>query len=109
MGEPLVESLDYVGLDVFPDVFLPLAPDGQPGDLRSSVIGVLETMRSVWLPAAGIPDRVPLHITEHGWPTGAGRYPERQAQVLDTVIRTIHDIGRPAQHRAIHAIRSPWR
>jgi hypothetical protein len=93
MGESLVESLDYVGLDFFPDVFRLLAPDGQPGDLRSSVTGVLETMRSIWLPAAGIPERVPIHITEHGWPTGAGRHPERQAQVLDMVIRTVHDAG----------------
>ncbi|HXM40370.1 MAG TPA: hypothetical protein VN924_03915 [Bryobacteraceae bacterium] len=93
MGERLVESLDYGGLDFFPDVFRRVAPDGQPGDLRSSVTGVLETMRSVWLPAAGIPNRVPIHIAEHGWPTGAGRHPERQAEVLDTVIRTVHDLA----------------
>jgi hypothetical protein len=93
MGERLVESLDYVGLDFFPDVFRPVLPDGQPGDLRSSVTGVLETMRSVWLPAAAIPNRVPIHITEHGWPTGAGRDPERQAEILETVIRTVHELA----------------
>ncbi|MGB2668266.1 MAG: hypothetical protein WAK48_30035 [Candidatus Acidiferrum sp.] len=41
------EALDYVGLDFFPDVFRPLAPDGQQGDLKQSVRGVLETLRRV--------------------------------------------------------------
>jgi hypothetical protein len=88
-----VESLDYVGLDFFPDVFRPAASDGQPGDLVSSVIAVLETLRYVWLPSAGIPDRIPIHITEHGWPTSPTRSVAHQAQVLETVIRTIHDLS----------------
>jgi hypothetical protein len=83
------ESLDYVGLDFFPDVFRPVAPAGTPGDLISSVRGILETMRNVWLPAAGIVSHTPIHITEHGWPTGPNRSPLQQAQTLETVIRTI--------------------
>jgi hypothetical protein len=90
-NQNFLDALDYVGLDFFPDVFRSVAPDGQPGDLASSVIGVLETMRNVWLPAAGIPERVAIHITEHGWPTGVARSYSRQAEVLDAVIRTIHD------------------
>lgn len=81
--------LDYAGLDFFPDVFASAAPDGQPGDLRASVRSVLETMRNEWLPAAGIGSGIPIHITEHGWPTGPERSYERQAQVLETVIRTV--------------------
>jgi hypothetical protein len=89
-GEQFVEALDYVGLDFFPDVFRRVAPDGQAGDLTSSVIGILETMRSVWLPSAGIGDRVPIHIAENGWPTSTGRTFDRQAEVIERVIRTIH-------------------
>jgi hypothetical protein len=85
-GEDFVGSLDYVGLDFFPDVFRRVAV----GDLTASVIGVLETMRTVWLPAAGIPDTVPIHITEHGWPTSVGRELERQAEVIEQVVRTVH-------------------
>jgi len=89
-GEPFVQAVDYVGLDLFPDVFRRVSPDGQPGDLKSSVVGVLETMRSVWLPTAGIPYEVPIHITEHGWPTSSGRGMDRQAEVIEQVMRTIH-------------------
>ncbi len=88
--KPFVQSLDYVGLDFFPDVFRRVAVDGQPADLTSSVIGVVQTMRSVWLPSAGIPETVPIHITEHGWPTNAGRSMERQAVSIERVIRAVH-------------------
>lgn len=87
------DCLDYVGLDFFPDVFRPVARNGEPGDLTSSVTGVLETLRKVWMPAAGIGDHVAIHITEHGWPTGIGRSEERQAEILEKVIRTVHDLS----------------
>jgi hypothetical protein len=32
---------------------------------------------------------LPLVITEHGWPTGPGRPPERQAGVVRTVVESI--------------------
>jgi hypothetical protein len=90
-GSSFVESLDYVGLDFFPDVFRPLAPDGEPGDLRSSVAAVLNHYRNVSMAAAGIPASVPLHINENGWPTGPTRTYERQAAVVETIIQTIYE------------------
>jgi hypothetical protein len=87
------DALDYVGLDFFPDVFRPVSPPGTPGDLTSSVIGILETMRHTWLPAAGISSQIPIHITEHGWPTASNRSLAQQAETLETVIRTIHTLS----------------
>ncbi len=84
------DSLDYVALDFFPDVFRPAAPDGQPGDLSSSTLAVLETMRTIWLPSAKISASTPIHITESGWPTGPTRTPDQQSAALEKVVRTIH-------------------
>jgi len=82
-GQPFLDSLDYVGLDFFPDVFSPAA------DLRADVLNVLETMRSTWLAAAGIPATVPIHIAENGWPTGPTRSCVQQSAVLETIVRTL--------------------
>jgi hypothetical protein len=90
-GRAFLDALDYVALDFFPDVFRPTAPDGEPGDVRDSVLHVLRALREEWLPAAGIPASVSIHIGENGWPTGPMRTYERQARVLETVIRTIHE------------------
>lgn len=90
-GTEFLDSLDYVGLDFFPDVFRAVAPDGEPGDLASSVRGVFQAMRSDWLPKAGIPESIPIYVCEHGWPTNQGRSEDRQARVLDCTIRTIYD------------------
>ena len=90
-GQSLLDALDYVGLDFFPDVFRPLAPDGSPGDIRRSVASVLAHFRQVHMAAANIPMEVPIHITENGWPTGPTRPYERQAEVLEMVVRIIHE------------------
>jgi hypothetical protein len=86
-GAAFVEALDYVGLDFFPDVFRPA------GDIAGAVTGVLEAMRDQWLADAGIPPSVRIHITEHGWPTCDGRSLDRQAEVLDTVVRTLASLS----------------
>ena len=85
-GQAFVDAVDYVGLDFFPDVFRP-----EP-DLRSALTGVVETMRNEWLPAAGIPESIPIHVAENGWPTGPARSFERQSLVFETTIRTLLEV-----------------
>jgi hypothetical protein len=92
-SERFSDCLDYVGLDFFPGVFRPVAPTGKPGDLTSSAVAVLGTLRRVWMPAAGITEHVPIHITENGWPTGKDRPEERQAETLEAMIRTVHGLS----------------
>jgi hypothetical protein len=51
-----------------------------------------------------------LVITEHGWPTGPGRTPQRQAEVLRTVVDVI---TRNAEELGItgyihHTLRDSW-
>jgi hypothetical protein len=84
-GGEFRDALDYVGLDFFPDVFRPVPAERFAG----TVAGVLRHFRRESLGAGGIPGSVPVHVTEHGWPTGSGRPPERQAEVLETVVRAV--------------------
>ncbi|MFF2042066.1 hypothetical protein ACFVVX_16690 [Kitasatospora sp. NPDC058170] len=78
-------SLDYVGLDFFPDVF-----HRQPADLLpGAVAAVVTDFRDTSLPKAGIGREVPIRICENGWPTGPDRTEQRQAEVVETVIRTV--------------------
>ncbi|MFE2228320.1 hypothetical protein [Streptomyces kronopolitis] len=80
-----LRSLDYVGLDFFPDVFRPVAA----GQLADAVTAVLTAFRRTDLERAGIPGSVAIRICENGWPTGPGRGEQRQAAVLETVVRTV--------------------
>lgn len=84
-GREFVDALDYVGLDFFPDVFQPIASE----QLVDAVTAVLTGFRQRCLPAAGIPESTPIHITETGWPTGPGRSYARQETMLDNVVRTV--------------------
>jgi len=88
----LRDAIDYIGLDFYPDVFRPVALDGQPNDLEQSVKGVLRHFRNVNLKTGNIPLSVPIHITENGWATGDNRTYERQAEVMDKIIRTVLSI-----------------
>jgi hypothetical protein len=83
-GDRFIADLDYIGLDFFPDVFRPIS-----ADRIGAVAGaLLAEHRCERLTPAGL-GHLPLVITEHGWPTGPGRPPARQADVLRTVVATI--------------------
>ena len=90
-GARFAGALDYVGLDFFPDVFRPVPA----AELGETVAGVLAHFRERCLPAAGIAGSVPIHVTEHGWPTGPDRSPARQAEVLETVVRAVAERAEP--------------
>ena len=81
-------ALDYVGLDFFPDVFRPIPAD----QLEQTIEFVIQSLRKRDLPAAHIETGVPIRITENGWPTGVGRSPEKQADILARIVRTLYAI-----------------
>ncbi len=83
-GASLIEGLQYVGLDMFPDVFSPV----RGGSLRDATAWLLGHHRRNILAPAGL-GHLPLHITEHGYPTGPGRSAERQAEVLGEVLGVV--------------------
>lgn len=83
-GPRFIADLDYVGLDFFPGVFRPVAT----ADMARAVTGLLHHHRSAVLTPAGL-GRLPLHITEHGWPTGPERPPSHQAEAVETVVTVL--------------------
>ena len=88
-GTKFHECLDYVGLDFFPDVFRPIPAEKLP----TSIEGVLQHYRQVSLNEANISANVDLHITENGWATSTDRSEEKQAEIIETNIRTIHSLS----------------
>ncbi|WP_406273901.1 hypothetical protein OH799_00120 [Nocardia sp. NBC_00881] len=91
-GVEFARDLDYVGLDFFPGVFRPVSD----AEFADSVAGLLRHHRCAVLAPAGL-DHPPLHITEHGWPTGPDRTPRRQGEVVDIVVRIV-----AAEAEALH-------
>lgn len=87
-GKDFAADLDYVGYDFYPDVFWRIEFEKIPAMVKMA----LENFRRKELPKAMIPENVPIRITENGWATNAGRPYDRQAKVLETVIRTIYDL-----------------
>lgn len=86
-GDEFAASVDYAGLDMYPDVF---APGIELDHLDGAVDWLLRSFREQALPIAGIGPSVPIRICESGWPTGSGRHETRQADVIETVIRSVH-------------------
>jgi hypothetical protein len=86
-GSDFAAALDYAGLDMYPDVFgPPIGLDRLPG----AVDWLLRIYRERDLARAGIPATVPIRVCENGWPTGPGRPEDTQADVLETILRTVH-------------------
>jgi hypothetical protein len=86
-GDAWVDTVDYVGLDCFPGVWM--RPDASPVELGEAIVSLIAWLRNDGLPEAGIPTSVPIIIAENGWATGPGRPPERQAHALEQIIRAV--------------------
>ena len=82
-----INCLDYVGLNFYPDVAVPLV-----GEMPAEVSKVLTHFREETLQAASIPGSVPIHICENGWPTGPARYYTRQAELIEQMVRTVYEL-----------------
>jgi hypothetical protein len=87
-GPAFVRALDWVGVDAYPGTFIP--PANTPGGERSSLVNAFSTFRC-YAAKAKIPDRIPIHVEENGWPTGPGRSYERQAEAMQEMVRAVHD------------------
>jgi hypothetical protein len=95
-GRHFREAVDFVGHNFYVDVFE--EPMG-PAEIPARVARLLRELRADHLPRCGIPDTVPIRVTENGWPTGTNlltgteRTGDRQATVVATVVRAVHDLA----------------
>jgi hypothetical protein len=90
-GWRFVSALDWVGLDAYPGTWGPALPGrGLAEGTTSFMGGALRAMRDTYMPLAGIPDAVPLVVTETGYPTGPGRTDAMQVSVMKAAIEAIH-------------------
>lgn len=89
-----MSSLDFVGLDFFPDVFrpLPVKPDSTMTSIEEAVNLVLNQFRKVNLVNGKIPDNIPIHITENGWATTPERSYDRQKEILVSTLRVVNEL-----------------
>jgi hypothetical protein len=98
-GRQFISSLDWIGLDAYPDTFVS-PPAGTPPstDAAHTVLASLAMLRRCYLPMAHIPAHVALRITENGYPTGPGRSDRTQASVLTDTIDAI------SSHRGTYGV-----
>lgn len=84
-GDRLRDTLDYVGVEVYPDVFRPA-----PGDLGEQAVAAIAIVRQQEMPIAGLSGRIPIHVSENGWDTLGSRTEEQQANALTSELTAIN-------------------
>ena len=90
-GRRFVAALDWVGLDAYPGTWGPALPGRRLGPGTTSFVeGVLRALRATYMPLAGIPRTVPLHVSETGYPTGPGRTDAMQVTVMKAVVNAVY-------------------
>jgi len=90
-GRRFVRSLDWVGFDAYPGTWGPPLAGGDPAEATISFMnGALKALRSTYLPQAGIPAGVPLHVSENGYPTGPDRSDAMQVAIMQAAITAVY-------------------
>ena len=88
-GEPFRRAVDWVGLDAYPGTFFP--PAEAPGGERDGMVAAMSQLRECFMPIAGLGRKVPIHVEENGWPTGAGRSEAAQEAALRAMVGAVHE------------------
>jgi hypothetical protein len=91
-GERFVKSLDWVGMDAYPGTFFP--PRTEPSTTGDLIVHALSTLRKCSMPMAGIPDSVPIHVEENGYPTGPDRPYEDQRVAAERMLGALDSYAR---------------
>jgi len=91
-------SIDWVGLDVYPETWGPRVAEGNlQATTTKTMVEALGALRGRFMPLAGLPSSVPLHISENGYPTGPDRTQAMQVAVMHAAI-TAFNANRSQYH-----------
>jgi hypothetical protein len=96
-GSAFRDSLDWVGLDVYPGTWGPTLSGDVPTAAAKTINDALEALRARFMPLAKLPPRIPLHVSENGYPTGPSRSEAMQAAVMRAAIAAV-DASRSTYH-----------
>jgi hypothetical protein len=88
-GAAFTHSVDFVGVDTYPDVPFPGVPPHGPIDLTAFIGRMLDVVRNQEMPIAGLGRSVPIRVSENGWATSATRTAAQQQQALTTEINAV--------------------
>ena len=87
-GRPFVDALDWIGLDAYPGTVFP--PEADLDGYRDGMVNAMSALRC-YATVPGIPASIPMKIEENGWPTFPGRSVDEQADILEAMVRAVHD------------------
>jgi hypothetical protein len=89
-GKPFVDALDWVGLDAYPGTIFP--PVETAGGYRDGMVNAMSVLRQCYMPLAGIPASVPIHVEENGYPTlEPARTYDQQAVAMSEMVGAVND------------------
>jgi hypothetical protein len=87
-GRAFVQAVDWIGLDAYPGTVFP--PEADLDGYRDGMVNAMSALRC-YAEVPGIPHSIPMKIEENGWPTFPGRSEQMQADVLEQMVRAVHD------------------
>ena len=82
---------------------------GLAAETTSFVAGALRALRVTYMPLAGIPHKVPLRVSETGYPTGPGRTDAMQVTVMKAAVDAVYHARGKYNIEGIPVVRSARR
>ena len=94
-GRAFANAVDWVGLDVYPGTWgPPLDPSDLSRGTAAAIDAALGALRQRYMPLAGLPARIPLQVSENGYPTGPGRTEAMQVTAMRAAIAAVDSARR---------------
>ncbi len=89
-GPRFINAVDWVGLDAYPGTFFPPL-EILPGGYRDGMVNAMSSLRDCFMPIAGLPASIPIHVEENGAPTGPLRSEATQLSNLGEMAGAVDD------------------